>query len=150
MSLTMVPNEVQIVIMGHLATSSEQPKDDLHSLRVTYSSMRRIYGDPIISQRLALDRFKRGWTWDDLVDYEALLASLTQVSNLEACFLTRIQIVFMEKHSPRPCLDDLTHVTDGGHNLAAYLVTLLLYRYNGVTKLTNYTKLSKKITRRSR
>jgi hypothetical protein len=112
--------------------------------------MRHICGDPAISQRLALDRFKHGRTWDDLVDYKALLASLTQVSNPEACFLTRIQIVFMEKHSPPPCLDDLTHIADGGHNLAAYLVTLLLYRYNGVTEPTNYMKLSKKITRRSR
>ena len=37
----------------------------------------------------------------------------------------------MEKHSPRPCLDDLAHAADGGHNLAAYLVALLLYRHNG-------------------
>jgi hypothetical protein len=69
--------------------------------------------------------------WDDPIDYEALLASLTQVSNMEACFLIRIQTVFKEKHSPRPCLDDLTHAADGGHNLVAYLVTLLLYRHNG-------------------
>jgi hypothetical protein len=37
----------------------------------------------------------------------------------------------MEKHNPWPCLDDLTHITDGRHNLVAYLVALLLYRYNG-------------------
>jgi hypothetical protein len=35
------------------------------------------------------------------------------------------------KAQPRPCLDDLAHAADGGHNLAAYLVTLLLYRHNG-------------------
>ena len=53
------------------------------------------------------------------------------ISSSEACFLTGIQTVFMEKHSPRPCLDDLTRAADGGHNLAAYLVALLLYRHNG-------------------
>ena len=37
----------------------------------------------------------------------------------------------MEKHSPRPCLDDLARATDGRHNLATYLVALLLYRHNG-------------------
>ena len=93
--------------------------------------MHRICGDPAVGRRMALDWFRRGRTWDDPVDYEALLASLTQVGNSEACFLTRIQIVFMEQHSPRPCLNDLAHIADGGHNLAAYLVALLLYRHNG-------------------
>jgi hypothetical protein len=37
----------------------------------------------------------------------------------------------MEKHSPRPRLDDLAHAADGEHNLAAYMVALLLYRHNG-------------------
>ena len=105
--------------------------EDLYSLRATCSSMRRICGDPAVGRRLTLDRFKRGRTWDDPVNYEALLSSLTQVGNLEGCFLTGMQTIFMEKHSPRQCLDDLACATDGGHNLAGYLVTLLLYRYNG-------------------
>ena len=37
----------------------------------------------------------------------------------------------MEKQSLRPCLDDLTRTANGGHNLAAYLVSLLLCRHNG-------------------
>ena len=126
MSLTTLPTEVQIVIVGDLATTSEQPMDNLHSLWVTCLSMCRIYGDPAIGRRLALDWFRRGRTWDDPIDYKALLASLTQVGNSEACFLTRIQTIFMEKHSPRPFLNDLTHAADGRHNMAAYLVALLL------------------------
>jgi len=35
------------------------------------------------------------------------------------------------KAQPRPCLNDLARTTDGGHNLEAYLVALLLYRHNG-------------------
>ena len=105
--------------------------DDLCSLWATYSSMCHICGDPTISHRLALDRFRCGRTWDDPIDYEALLASLTQVGNPEACFLTRIQTVFKEKHSPWPCLNNFTHTADGRHNLAAYLVALFIYRHNG-------------------
>ena len=69
--------------------------------------------------------------WDGPIDYEALLASLTQLDNPEACFFTRIQTLFMENHTPQRCLNDLTSAADGGHNLAAYLVALLLYRHNG-------------------
>ena len=69
--------------------------------------------------------------WDDPINYESILASLTQVGNPEACFLIGIQNIFMEKHNPWPCLDDLAHAADGGHNLVAYLVTILLYRHNG-------------------
>ena len=37
----------------------------------------------------------------------------------------------MEKQSLQQSLDDLARAADGRHNLAAYLVTLLLYRNNG-------------------
>ena len=131
MSLTALPTKVQIVFTSHLTTTSYQPMDDLHSLWVTCSSMHHIYGDPTIGRRLTLDQFTRGRMWNDSIDYEALLASLTQVGDLEASFLTGIQTVFREKHSPRPCLQDLARTAGGGHNLAAYLVTLLLYRHGG-------------------
>ena len=40
-------------------------------------------------------------------------------------------MVFEETHMSQPCLDDLACAADSGHNLAAYLVTILLYRHNG-------------------
>ena len=40
-------------------------------------------------------------------------------------------MVFEETHNPRLCLDDLARAADGGHNLVAYLVTILLCRHNG-------------------
>jgi hypothetical protein len=107
MSLMVLPTDVQIEIVDHLAVTSDQPMDDLHSLRMTCSSMHHSCGDPAIGQRLALVRFRHQRMWDDLVNYYTLLAS------------------------PRPCLDDLAHATDGEHNLEAYLVILLLYRHNG-------------------
>ena len=102
--------------------------------------MRRICGNPTIDQRVALDQCRCGLGWNDVGDYYALLSSLTQLGNLKACFLTGIQTIFMEKHSPRPCLDDLAHATDGEHNLVAYLVTLLLYRHNGDAGDDNTTR----------
>ena len=100
MSLRVLPIDVQIEIAGHLAMTSDRPMDDLRSLWVTCSSMRRICGDPAVGQHLALDRFRRGRMSANLVNYYALLASLTQVGNPDACFLTGIQTIFMEKHIP--------------------------------------------------
>jgi hypothetical protein len=37
---------------------------------------------------------------DDLGNYYALLASLTQLGNPEACFLIEIPIIFEENHWP--------------------------------------------------
>ena len=54
--------------------------------------------------------------------------------------LTRIQTVFVENHSPRPCLDYLTRATDGGHNVVAYLVAIFLYRHNGDADDDNPTR----------
>jgi len=131
MLLSVLPTDVQIEIAGHLAVTSDRPMDDLHSLWATCSSIYHICGNPTISRCLSLDWVRRGRMGANPVNYYTLLASLTQVNNTEACFLTRIQTVFMEKHSPQPCLDDLAHATDGGHHLAAYLVAMLLYRDNG-------------------
>ena len=132
MSLTAVPTEVQIEIVGHLTVTSEWPMDDLRSLRATCSSMRRIYSDPTVSRRVAVDQCRHGArSSNDRVNYFALLARLTQVDNLEACLLTKIQTIFTENHSPRPCLDYLTRTANGEQNVAAYLVAIFLYRHNG-------------------
>ena len=89
---------------------------------------------------VALDQCRHGLGWDDVGNYHALLSSLIQLSNPEACFLTRIPMVFEETHRPWPCLDDLARTTNGGHNLAAYLVTILLYRHNGIARDDDTTR----------
>jgi hypothetical protein len=81
MSLTALPIEVQIVIAGHLAATSERPMDDLRSLRMTCLSMCRFYGDPTVGRRVALDRFKHRWEWNIHTNYITILANLTQVDN---------------------------------------------------------------------
>ena len=59
-----LPTDVQIEIVGHHAVTSDQPMDDPHSLRATFSSM-----------RLALDRFRHGRTGADPINYYTLLTS---------------------------------------------------------------------------
>uniref|UniRef100_K3YKZ9 F-box domain-containing protein n=1 Tax=Setaria italica TaxID=4555 RepID=K3YKZ9_SETIT len=130
-SLAVLPTEVAIEIIGHLAATSEQPMDDLRSLWATCSFMLRMCGDPAVGRHVALDRFSRAMLWNKPDGYDTLLASLTQVGNPEACFLTGIQVIFRETHSPRLCLDDLARAAAGGLNVAAYLVALFLYRDNG-------------------
>ena len=127
----MLSIEVQIVIAIHLAVTSERPMDDLYSLRATCLSMCHICGNPTVGQHVALDQCRRGLGWDNVGNYYALLSSLTQLDNLEACFVTGIPMVFEETHMPRPCLHDLACAADGGHNLAPYLVATLLYRHSG-------------------
>jgi hypothetical protein len=102
--------------------------------------MRRICGNAAIGRRVELDPCRRRLRWDDIGDYYALLSSLTQLSNLEACFLTRIPMVFEETHRPWPCLDDLAHAANGRHNLATYLVAILLYRHNGDARNDDTTR----------
>ena len=74
-SLTALPAEVQIEIAGHLAVTSEQPMDYLRSLRVTCSSMRRIYSDLAFARRVAVDRCRPS-SLNDCVNYFALLPRL--------------------------------------------------------------------------
>jgi len=85
-----LPTNLANEITGHLSITLDRPMDDLHSLWATCSSMHRICGNPVVGRHLSLVRFKCGTTWDGPINYEALLASLTQLSNLEACFFTRI------------------------------------------------------------
>jgi hypothetical protein len=52
---------------------------------------------------------------------------LTDLGNPGACFVSGVKIVFMENRES----NDLRHVTKCGHDAAAYLSAILLYRDNG-------------------
>ncbi|RCV06506.1 hypothetical protein SETIT_1G168200v2 [Setaria italica] len=127
-SLAALPTKVAIEIAGDLTVTLERPMDDHCSLRATCSFMRYVCGDRTIGRCLAIDQFRLTMSLNEPVNYGTLLASLTQVS-----FLTGIKVIFGENRSTRPCLDDLARAAAGGHKVAAYLVTLFLYRDNGGT-----------------
>jgi hypothetical protein len=59
--------------------------------------------------------------------YKAFLAMLTSLGNPEACFFSVIKAVFMENRG----YNDLRRAAKGGHDAAAYLYAILLYRDNG-------------------
>jgi hypothetical protein len=52
---------------------------------------------------------------------------LTDLGNPEACFLSGIKAFFIEHMG----YNDLRRAAEGGHDAAAYLYTILLYRDNG-------------------
>jgi hypothetical protein len=52
---------------------------------------------------------------------------LTDLGNPEACFFYGIKVVIMENSG----CNDLRHAAEGGHDAAAYLYAILLYRDNG-------------------
>jgi hypothetical protein len=52
---------------------------------------------------------------------------LTVLGNLEACFFSGIKVVFMENRG----YNDLRRTAEGGHDAAAHLYAILLYRDNG-------------------
>jgi hypothetical protein len=52
---------------------------------------------------------------------------LRGLGNPEACFLSRIKAFFIEHKG----YNDLRHAAEGGHDAAAYLYAILLYRDNG-------------------
>jgi hypothetical protein len=52
---------------------------------------------------------------------------LTGLGNPEACFLSRIKAFFIEHRGH----NDLRRTAEGGHDAAAYLYDILLYRDNG-------------------
>uniref|UniRef100_K3ZM59 F-box domain-containing protein n=1 Tax=Setaria italica TaxID=4555 RepID=K3ZM59_SETIT len=111
-----LPMEVLINIAGHVAATSLQPMDDLHNLRVVYRVMHRACGDPSVGRRVALLRtYWEDMQWNELDRYYILLALLVGVGNPEACTIKGI----------------LSHVAAGGHDVGAYLYTLMMYRNNG-------------------
>jgi hypothetical protein len=62
---------------------------------------------------------------------------LTDIGNPEACFISGIKAVFMEN---RGC-NDLWRAAEGGHDAAAYLYAILLYRDNGSAATDDTVKL---------
>jgi hypothetical protein len=61
---------------------------------------------------------------------------LSGLENLEACFLSGIKAFFMEHRG----YNDLRRAAEGGHDAAAYLYAILLYRDNGSAAVDDTAK----------
>jgi hypothetical protein len=90
--------------------------------------MRRVCGHGNVGRRLSIEGIRDGISlvWDPIA-YKAFLAMLIDLGNPKACFFSGIKAVFMEN---RRC-NDLQRTAEGGHDAAAYLYAILLYRDNG-------------------
>jgi hypothetical protein len=73
--------------------------------------------------------------WDPTAD-KAFLAMLTDLGNPEACFFSKIKVMFMENRES----NDLQCTAEGGHNAAAYLYAIMLYMENGSVVVDDTTK----------
>jgi hypothetical protein len=90
--------------------------------------MRRVCGHGDVGRRLSIEgiRDEISWVWNP-TDYKAFLDMLSGLGNPEACFLFGTKAFFIEHRG----YNDLRRATEGGHDAAAYLYAILLYRDNG-------------------
>jgi hypothetical protein len=90
--------------------------------------MCRVCGHDDVGRRLSIEgiRDEISWVWNPTA-YKAFLSVLSGLGNPEACFFSGIKAVFMENRG----YNDLCRAADGGHDVAAYLYAILLYRDNG-------------------
>jgi hypothetical protein len=131
LSLVVLPTEVNIDIISHLAATSKRAMDDLRSLRATCREMRRVCNNAGVGWRVALERFAVELQWNDRKGYDALLDFLTRIRNPEACLLSGMDILFVENYTSRSSIAKLEEAAQAGHNVAAYIAAMVLYRANG-------------------
>jgi hypothetical protein len=127
-SLLDLPQDLCIEIAPRVGATSERPFVDLRSLHGTCSTMRRVCGHSDVDLLLSIEgiRDEISWVWDPTT-YKAFLAMLSDLGNPEAWFFFGIKAIFMENMK----CNDLRCAAEGGHDAAAYLYTILLYKDNG-------------------
>jgi hypothetical protein len=98
--------------------------------------MRRVCGHGDVSRRLSIEgiRDEISWVWNPTA-YKAFLAMLSGLGNPEARFLSRIKAFFEHRG-----YNDLRRAPEGGHDAAAYLYAILLYKDNSGGAADDTTK----------
>jgi hypothetical protein len=99
--------------------------------------MRRVCGHVDVGRRLSIEgiRDEIPWVWNPTT-YKAFLAIMTGLGNPEACFLSGIKAFFIKQRG----YNDLRRTAEGGHDAAAYLYAILIYRYNGGAAIDDTAK----------
>jgi hypothetical protein len=90
--------------------------------------MRRVCSHDDVGRHLSIEGIQDeiSWVWNTTA-YKAFLAMLSGLGNPEACFLSGIKAFFIEHRG----YNDLRRAAEGGHDAAAYLYAIFLYRDNG-------------------
>jgi hypothetical protein len=90
--------------------------------------MRRVCCHGDVSRHLSIKVIRDEISWvQNPTAYKAFLAMLSGLGNPEGCFLLEIKAFFIEHRG----YNDLRRAAEGGHDAAAYLYAILLYRDNG-------------------
>jgi hypothetical protein len=99
--------------------------------------MRRVCGHDDVSWHLSIEGIQDeiSSVWNPTA-YKAFLAMLSDFGNPEACLLSRIKAFFIEHKE----YNALRRATEGGHDAAAYLYAILLYRDNGSASANDTAK----------
>ena len=133
-----LPTDMAIEIASRVAAAAADPMEDLGSIWATCSQMRRVCGDVVVGQSIPLRRvllhgIQRG-TWNRFDDHEyraKLIAMIASIGNLEACFYAGMHDVFVEDRSTlMPWLTMLERSAMAGHDVAAFVLSLVLHRSN--------------------
>ena len=122
---------VVVQIAGNLPATSFSPMDNLRCLQATCRFLCGVTSDRAIGQRIDVRQFTAAMLWNNRTAYAALFAHLTDIDNPEAFYITRMNNVF-SKGTPRawPCIVELARAAERGHNVAAYVAAILLFRAN--------------------
>jgi hypothetical protein len=90
--------------------------------------MCHVCGHGDVGRRLSIEgiRDEIYWVWNPTA-YKAFLAMLSSLGNPEAFFLSGIKAFFIEHRG----YNDLRRTAEGGHDAAAHLYAILLYKENG-------------------
>jgi hypothetical protein len=123
---------------GYGYKAAVDPMEDLGSLWATCLQMRRVCGDVIVGRSIPLRRvLLRGihlGTWNRFYDHKycaKLIAKLASGSNPEVCFYVGMRPVFVEDRTVlMPRLDMLERSAVAGHDVATFVLSLVLHRSN--------------------
>ena len=101
-----LPTELAIRIVGHIGVTSMRPIEDLRSLRATCHFMRRVCSDPEVGRFISIERFYKLYRYVVPDGYLTLLPRLSQVGNLEVCFIVgMIAVLHYPLLRPLPIID---------------------------------------------
>ena len=105
-SLADLPTELAIRIVGHVAVTLVRPMEDLRSLRVTCHFVHRMCSDPEVGWLVSVERFYKLYRYVVPDGYLTLLPRLSQVGNLEVCFIVgMIAVLHYPLLRPLPIID---------------------------------------------
>ncbi|CAO2044974.1 unnamed protein product [Urochloa humidicola] len=136
MATDMLPEDLAITVAGLLAASSPDPMQDLRSLRRSCKWMCQVCKSRHVAKSIPVQHALEHELYA-VADYgrdyrNDLIGKLAEAGNEEACFRDGVRVIFDVYRSDLVCpLDNLKSAAHKGHNLAAYMLAVCLYRRNG-------------------